>query len=242
VIGRIDVHSHLIPGVDDGCQTVEEAVECARVLVEHGYTHCCVTPHIWPSLPKNTVANIPVWANQLQHALEAENIPLRLIPGGEINLSDDTLARLSREELVTYGMAGRHVLIDMWASELPQYFEEAVQKLADFGLTVVLAHPERMYAVQQNPGLSEEFRRLGVLLQGNLQCLSDPPRSATRRVAEQYLAQGEYFMLGSDTHNPQSLDVRMRGLARAIELVGPETAWKLTRDHPAKLIPEEWLR
>lgn len=235
-IGRVDVHSHLLPGIDDGCQTLDESLECARVLVGEGYTHSFCTPHVWPSLPLNTVGNIRRCVAALQAALEEAGIPLRLLPGGEINLREDTLGT-SPEALVSYDMAGRFVLIDLWAEKVPAFFAPNVRWLQSRGAKVVLAHPERMRAVQGDPSLADYFAELGLLLQGNLQCLADPPHVHTRRVAEQYLAEGRYFMLGSDLHNLKTLGIRMAGLHRAIEAVGEATVWKLTRTHPMQLLP-----
>jgi protein-tyrosine phosphatase len=236
-IGRVDVHSHLIPGVDDGCQTLDESLECARLLVSEGYTHSFCTPHVWPSLPLNTPDNIRRMVADLQIALEHAHIPLRVLPGGEINLREDTLHTAS-ESLVTYDMAGRFVLIDLWAEKLPPFFAPNVRWLQSRGAKVILAHPERMRAVQINPGLADTFAELGLLLQGNLQCFGDPPHAETRRVAEQYLGEGRYFMLGSDLHNLRSLPVRIAGLYRVAELVGEEGLWNLTSENPRQLLPE----
>jgi protein-tyrosine phosphatase len=236
MIGRIDVHSHLLPGIDDGCPTVEESIRCARMLVEAGYTHSVCTPHIWPNLPRNTSAHIAQWTLRLQQELEEADIPLRLIPGGEHNLSP-TFTQLDPQALVTYGMQRRFLLIDFWNDRLPAYFPDAMRWIQSQGLTVILAHPERMRAIQDQPALADQLAEMGVLLQGNLQCLGDPPQSDTYRVAEQYLREGRYFMLGSDLHNLASLPVRLAGLRRAVELVGDETVWKLTRDNPRTLVP-----
>ena len=67
--GRIDVHSHLLPGVDDGCRTVQESVQCARLMADAGYTHSFCTPHVWPHLSRNTVAHIPRYTEELQSAV-----------------------------------------------------------------------------------------------------------------------------------------------------------------------------
>jgi len=127
--------------------------------------------------------------------------------------------------------------VDMWFDKLPDFFEAAVRWLQGMGLTVILAHPERMRAVQSDPSVADRFAELGLLLQGNLQCFSDGPHADTRRVVEQYLREGRYFMLGSDTHNPQTMGVRMDGLKRAIELAGEETIATLTIENPRKLLP-----
>ncbi len=234
-MGRIDVHSHLLPGLDDGCQTLDESLDCARVLVRSGYTHAFCTPHIWPNLPDNTPEAIAQRTVELQSALDREGIALQVMPGGEINLRFDT-PRTPPDQLVTYGMSRRHVLIDLWAEILPDFFEPAVRWMQSMGLTVILAHPERMRAIQDRPELAEELAQMGVLLQGNLHCLVDPPDALTRRRAEEFLYEDRYFMLGSDLHRLQSLPPRMAGLQRAIDLVGLDEVDRLTRENPAKLL------
>ncbi len=232
--GRIDVHSHLLPGVDDGCPTVEESIRCARELVRVGYTHSFCTPHIWPGLD-NSVESIPTRVASLQRAFDAAAVPLRLFPGGEMNLRPgfiDTPAA----ELVTFNLAGKYAMFDLWAETLPVFFEPSVLWMQSLGLTVILAHPERMRAVQLRPELADYFAKLGLLLQGNLQCLGDPPRAMTRKVAEQYLTEDRYFMLGMDLHDHASLPVRIAGLNRAIELVGDDVVNRLTIHNPAKLV------
>jgi protein-tyrosine phosphatase len=234
--GRIDVHAHLLPAVDDGCPTVGDSVACARRLVEAGYTHAFCTPHVWPDLPHNNRKSIPQRVAELQSAYNQQQVPLHLIPGGEIGLRTQTLA-LELEEVVSYAMRRKCCLVDFWGNVLPSFFGDAVKHLQSMGLQVILAHPERMRAVQDHPEVVEKFTKMGLLLQGNLQCFDDPTDSPTRLLAEKYLLEDRYFMLGSDTHNFASLECRMRGLTRASDLVGEEKVWTLTRDHPKQLLP-----
>jgi protein-tyrosine phosphatase len=236
--GRIDVHSHLIPAVDDGCGSYAESVECARRMVAAGYTHSFCTPHIWPNLLNNTIDAIGNWTDQLQQKLDEAAVPLTLLPGGEINLRADIIEAIRPEKLVTYAMAGRHVLIDFWADRLPPHFEPSIRWMQSHGLTVILAHPERLRAVQDQPELADYFAGLGVLLQGNLQCFSDPPHALTRRTIERFLKEDRYFLLGSDLHKLETLPQRLAGLQRAIDLAGPETVDRLTIHHPRKLLPQ----
>jgi protein-tyrosine phosphatase len=233
--GRIDIHSHLLPGVDDGCESVADSVRCARELVAAGYTHSFCTPHIWPSFPDNNPAEIVRAVERLQQEFDAAGMPLKLMPGGELNMRPEKIpTRL--EELVSYGMAGRFVLIDLWADRLPDFFDPSVRALQSLGATVILAHPERMRAVQEEPELADHFAELGMLLQGNLQCFGDPPHAATRQTAERFLEEGRYFAVGSDLHNPQTLGVRLAGLRRVRQAIGEEGLELLTRINPGKLI------
>src|SRR3954454_14450805 len=101
--GRIDVHSHLLPQVDDGCRTLEESIACAREMVAAGYTHSFCTPHVWPSLPHNNAAEITRRVRRLQEAFGDAEVGLTLIAGGELNLREDT-PETDPEGLVTFGM------------------------------------------------------------------------------------------------------------------------------------------
>lgn len=235
--GRIDVHAHLIPDVDDGCATLEQSVECARVLVANGYSHAFCTPHVWRSLPRNTPEHIRQWTRQVQSAIEESGVPLTVLPGGELSLRPE-LADWSREQFVTYGLAGHYLLFDIWADRLPVWFEPTVRHIQSVGITPIIAHPERMRAVQDDPErLADWFTGIGLLMQGNLQCLSDPEEWATRQLVERYLRDGRYFTLGSDTHKPDTLPCRMAGLRRAIEIAGEADVRRLTVDNPRRLLP-----
>src|SRR5688572_15257784 len=142
MIGRIDVHSHLLPGIDDGCKTIEQSIECARVLVANGYTHAFCTPHIWPSYKGISRTSVPRWCALLQKEFERNGVALKLLPGGELNLYMGVTSTPA-EDVVPLNL-GRYQLVDMWASEIPPFFEEAIRWLQGMGLTVILAHPERM--------------------------------------------------------------------------------------------------
>jgi protein-tyrosine phosphatase len=235
-IGFIDIHSHLLPGVDDGCDTVEESLACARALANAGYSHVFCTPHIWDNLPFNTIDNIRAGVAKLQAAVDAAGIPVRLVPGGEISSGRD-LTRTSPDQVVTAALRGKYALIDFWADAVPAHFEPNVRWLQSLGLTVILAHPERMRAVQRQPELAERFARLGVLLQGNLQCISDEPGEPTRDTIDRFLREGRYFAIGSDTHGVPGLPSRLEGLARLKTIVDEKTLHTLLITNPAKLLP-----
>jgi protein-tyrosine phosphatase len=234
MIGRIDTHSHLLPGVDDGCEDVTESIACARRMVEAGYTHSFCTPHIWPNLD-NSIQTIAPRVQRLQAALDQAGVPLLLMPGGEMNISG-SFCETAVDDLVSYNGYRKYALFDFWTDRLPPYFESCIKHIQDAGITPILAHPERIDAVQRDPDRVVEIAETGLLLQCNLECLGDPKRGRRTTLAEQWLTEGRYFMLGSDLHRLNSLDVRLVGLKRAIELVGEEKVWELTHTHPLRLM------
>lgn len=237
--GRFDVHAHLLPGVDDGCPSVDESVTCARHLVDSGYRHVFCTPHVWPGFPENTWANIRRWTADLQARFEAAGLPVQLFPGGEINIQAmwPALARWDRSEIPTFGADGNHVLMDFWADRLPPEFEPAVRHFQSLGLTVVVAHPERIGAFQEDPTLAQRLAEMGVVFQGNLQCFAEAPDAPARRLVERFAAEGRYFLLATDLHRLETLRPRLDGLRAAIDLLGYEAVDELTIHNPWRLLP-----
>lgn len=237
--GRIDVHSHLLPDVDDGCPEVEDSLECARRLAEAGYTHIFCTPHVVPDLPENRASIIGRKVQWLQDRVRREGLDVTLLPGGEINLQSmwPMLREMPPEEIPSFANARRYCLADFWGDRLPDGFDAAVQYLRSLGMQVIIAHPERVRAFQDDPRLWEHMADLGVPLQGNLQCFSDPDDSPTRVLIEQKAREGAYWLLGTDCHWPEMLDLRIDGLRIAIEVLGDEVVDRLTRHHPRQLLP-----
>jgi protein-tyrosine phosphatase len=241
VTGRVDVHTHLLPGVDDGCETVEESIACARVLVEAGYTHAYCTPHVWSSLPHNNPQEIAARAARLQEALEGAAVPLTVIAGGEYNLLSawPAIRETAPEDVVTYGLLGRFVLFDFWADSpdlVRERIEPAARHLRDRGFELVLAHPERIEALQRDESALDRLTELGIQLQLNSWCLAEPQGDRRRDMAERLLKQGRYFLIGTDLHRPQGMAARMAGLAVAENLVGAEAIQRLTVENPRELM------
>lgn len=233
--GRIDVHSHILPGIDDGSRSIAESVSLALAMSKAGYTHMFCTPHYWPGMEVITPDFLQARVRALQAELDQNEVPLTLLPGSELNLSLD-ISKMSINDIPTFGLAGRHVLFDFWDDKLPRMFWPWVKRLQSMGLTVILAHPERNDCIQNDPTLIDTFDRGGLLLQGNLHCLADAPGRMTRELAEKWLKTDRYFMLGSDLHRTEGVAQRLDGLSRAIELVGEERVWKLTHTNPKSLL------
>ncbi len=237
MIGRIDVHSHLLPGIDDGCRDVAESIACARRMVEAGYTHSFCTPHVWPNLGNSTQTVHPR-VEALQKQLNAAGVALKLHRGGEMHISA-CFCDMPPDDLVTYNNAGKYALFDFWTQRLPIYFEKCLKHLCDAEIVPILAHPERIEAVQNDPDKIIEHLQAGLLIQCNLECLGDPQRGRRTLLAEQWLREDRYFMLGSDLHQLGGVDVRLAGLKRAIEIVGEDKVWELTHTHPLRILQNE---
>lgn len=234
----IDLHTHILPGIDDGCRTLEESVELARAAAEDGVRTLAATPHVRFEYP-NDPAVMERLVGQVQAAVDKAGVPIEILPGGELAL--DWLDQLTPEELDRFGLGGNSavVLLEFPYSGWPLELDGRVFRLQADGKTVVLAHPERNAEVQADPASLEELVARGVLVQVTASSLDGRVSSASRKTARALLDRGLAHLLASDAHTP---DVRRVGLRAASEAVGdPDLARWLTEDIPRALIDGERL-
>ena len=204
-----------------------------------GYTHAFCTPHVWPSLENNPQSIVSA-VQGLQNHFDSQGIALKLMGGGEINLLEcwPAISSLPREQIVSYGMAGKYVLFDFWSEifeECGPILKEAIGYLLSQGMKPILAHPERIKAMRE-PGAVEQVAQWGAQLQLNSYCLSERVDAAIFDFASRLLREGKYFLLGSDTHKPTGMGVRERGLAKAIEIAGQAEIDRLSVGNPRLLL------
>lgn len=232
---RIDVHGHFLPRLDDGSRSVEESIDMARQMADAGYSHLCCTPHIWPEHQRSPQFILDRVAD-LQKVFVEQGVPITLVAGGELNLVDLDVLSMKDQDIVSYGMAGKYVLFDFWAGELPDDYFKRIERIQRMGAIPVQAHPERIACFQTQPAILDELAHRGVLLQCNLHCLCDLSGVRTRDCAERWLSEKRYFLLASDSHRIDTMNIRLRGLQIAIELLGQAEVDRLTRTNPATVI------
>jgi protein-tyrosine phosphatase len=231
----IDVHCHLLPGLDDGCRDPTESLLLARQFVDAGYTHAACTPHVWPQHTRHRPAFITLQTAALQAMLDEHDIPLTLVPGAELNLTLDIHA-LHDDDIPTYAMQRRYALFDFWDDVLPEHFFRWIDRLTRLGVRPVVAHPERVGCFQADPDLAHRLLERGLLLQCNLQPLTGELGPAARDLAERLLREDAYHVIGTDAHRIDTMPARLAGLDRARELLDTKTFTRLTHDHPKQLL------
>jgi len=196
----IDIHSHILPGVDDGAKTLEEALAMAWLAVEGGTTIVFATPHVSNRQEIDLIEEIAGWVSSLQQALDKESIPLRLVPGAEVYPMDGIVEAIQAGRPLTLGPARRHILIDSPFSALPMGLGDLVYQLQTRGVTPILAHPERVQPVQENPQVLEELLHRGLLLQVNTSSILGTHGEAAQDTADILLEHRWVHFLASDAH------------------------------------------
>ena len=194
-----DMHSHLIPGIDDGAKTMEESIALIRQLHSAGFSKLITTPHIMSDFYRNTPEIINEGLENVRLALQAEKIPVQIEAAAEYYIDDGFLHKLENERLLTFG--DNYLLVEISYMNPPDNIREIFFRAMVLGYKPILAHPERYPYWYNN---FEEYRNIrdsGIALQLNLNSLSGYYGPDAKRIAEKLIDQSMVDMVGSDMHH-----------------------------------------
>jgi protein-tyrosine phosphatase len=200
-----ELHSHLIPGIDDGVQTLEESIDVLRHLSQLGYKKVITTPHIMGDFYKNGPFNILPLLETVRTALVENNIPIELHAAAEYMVDDALQEKIDKQELLTFG--NKMLLIEMPFSEPSPNFKEIIFSLRLNGYTPVLAHPERYPYLAYNQQKFHEIWDSEVLFQVNIYSLIGYYSPQTQKAAEYLINNKLVSMIGSDTHGIRHMPI-----------------------------------
>jgi len=233
----IDIHTHILPGIDDGAKTLEESLQMAKIALNAGDDVLFATPHVSGSKDFPRQRELPARLAALHSAFHEAGLPVALHPGAEVYPMVGILPAIDDGVPLTLGAAGRHLLFDSPFTSLPLKLAERVYELQTHGITPILAHPECIVEVQLDPGVLEEHIFRGLLLQISTSSLLGAHNRQTLRTALLLLRHRWVHFLASDAHSPRA---RRPGLADAAEVladyVDAATVAALTHDNPRRLL------
>lgn len=199
-----DIHSHLIPGIDDGSKSMEESIHLIREMVGLGYKKLITTPHIMNDYYKNNPEIILGGLDKIRNQLVIENIDIEIEAASEYMLDDGFEAKLKSGKLLTFG--DNYVLVEMsYIAEFPN-LSAILFELQMEGYKVVLAHPERYNYWHNSFDKYQELTDRNVYLQMNINSLTGWYSESSKQIAEKLLAENMISFLGSDLHNENYLN------------------------------------
>lgn len=237
--GMIDIHLHILPGVDDGPKTMEESVALARVLVQEGIHTAIATSHYNDLFPQRSAAEIKERVNELQQVLDLQGILLRLFSGHEALIKPGLVEDIQSGRLATLS-GSRYLLLELWNNTWLPETERVIFELRASGIIPIIAHPERYRAIQQDPGRLLSLLEQGALTQLTACGLLGILGNTTRKCAEMLLRRGYIHFIASDAHGLSSRPVGVvKGLQRAEELIGLAILNRLIETHPIAIINNE---
>lgn len=235
----IDVHLHLLPGVDDGPPDLKAALALAHECCAADLSEVVATPHVndWTRSVLPDAAAVQAQVTRLQAELHRAGIPLQVLAGGETFLSPD-LPRLVREGVVPT-IAGTHwLLIETPIDHKPFYLEHVFFELLTMGITPLLAHPERYAWLYKNPDLLGELVRRGARAQVTAASLTSRRKSPQHALAATLVQRGFVQVIATDRHKAGNGSSLRDAFTAAEALVGEKRAWDLVETHP-RLIVED---
>ncbi len=221
----VDMHSHLLPGLDDGSQDVEDSVSFIKELYQLGYQKFICTPHIISDLYPNNRGTIKPAYELLKQRLLDEKVPVEIQFSAEFMVNIDFEEVISKNELLPFG--DNYLLIEMSYLAASPNIREVIFELIMKGYKPILAHPERYNYYHHNVESLEDFREAGCLLQVNLLSLTGYYGKSVKKVAEHLIRQKMVSFAGTDLHHERHLALLQKLAAdqKILELLH-EIEWK----------------
>lgn len=234
----IDIHLHILPGIDDGPATIEGSIATARRATEDGVTVVAATPHLRADHAAVRPHELAGRCEELQRALVEHGLAVTVVPGGEVDLRWATGASDEDLRLVSYAQRGRHLLVETPYGDLDGAFEDRVFGLALRGYTLVLAHPERSPTFQRDPARVGRLVERGTLMQVTAMSLaSERRRSRSRRLARALVREGLAHVVASDAHGADEWRApNLSAGAQAAAAIDPARAAWMVEDAPEAIL------
>jgi protein-tyrosine phosphatase len=239
----IDLHSHILPGMDDGPGDNEQSLAMARIAVMGGIEQIVCTPH-WVALAfENSRETVIRAVGEFQGELDRNGIGLRVYPGAELRLDVELPRKIEAGEVATLNDTGRYALIELPDICLLPKLEGFFGQMIERGVTPVISHPERNMALLRAPGYLRAWVERGVLAQVTAASVSGRFGSEIERFSMYLVEHLLVHVIASDAHDPR---FRTPVMADAVEkigrIVGRETAEKMVGDTPRRILEGKEVR
>lgn len=220
-----DIHSHIIHGIDDGAKTLEESLSMIKIAKEEGFDYIVATPHYARGYYENSYESIVYKVKEINAILEEKDINIKVLPGQEVYLDDQTLKDYKNGLLGTINNTS-YMLVEFPMEALPKNALDILYELRVRGVNPIIAHPERYKYFIEKPSLINSFLEEEYLFQINSVSLKGVFGKKAQDTAIKFLQHGIGSFIGSDCH---SLNKRCPGIINGIDIIN-EVSPKLTED------------
>ncbi len=234
----IDLHSHLLPGIDDGAADLDTALALARAAVAAGITHSVLTPHFQPGVFDNALDDVRARSDRFRLDLQQAGIALEIAVAGEVRASPEALDWCTSGTLPLLGRWDGMdvVLLEFPHGQLPPGSANLVAWLQRQGVRALVAHPERNKDVIRRLDAIAPLVAEGALLQITADSVAGGFGPLAQARAVELLERGWVTVLASDAHNLAHRPPRLEpGRLAAARIVGDAAAWRLVRENPARI-------
>lgn len=203
-----DLHSHLLPGIDDGCKDINESIVLLKKAQEQGITDLVLTPHYMEETKYNcNNKEKEKLFKKLQQEAKNQEININLYLGNEVYMTENFLDLLKNKEIKTINNS-KYLLFEFPLGNMFYNSKEILYELIVAGYVPILAHPERYRIFQRHPDHIEEYLRMGVLLQGNYKSLYGKYGKEAKKTLTYFLKNHKITFLGSDCHHEENFKLK----------------------------------
>ena len=203
---KTDLHSHLIPGIDDGSPDMETTILLLKKFIDLGYQKVITTPHIMSDYYRNTPEIINKGLDLVRKEIDAQKLPIEIDAAAEYNLEPNFVSLLKEKNILSFG-SQNYVLFELSFFEEPPDLSETIWLMRDQGYTPVLAHVERYAYWHLDTDKYEEMLNRGVKLQLNIGSVTGAYGPEVKRIANQLIKDNIIDFIGSDCHHEQHLEM-----------------------------------
>jgi len=239
----IDLHCHILPGLDDGAKTLEDSLEMARIAVSDGIKTIVATPHFFRGdVSAGDLASIEEKREALIEGLAKNEIHVDVKQGAEVHISHNLIDEIKkgRGNLVLNGSS--YMFVEFPSDHIFPGVKNLFFDLMSEGITPIITHPERNSVFQENPGLLFDLVEAGALAQANSGSFLGLYGGKSTEVVVRFLEWNLIHFIASDGHSPRSIPPRLSGaLERAESVVGKERALALVKDNPQAVLEDKEL-
>ena len=235
----IDIHTHILPGVDDGAKDIDESIQIIQYLYEKGITDIVLTSHYIPNTKYNynQIARDRILANLRE---KLNNNQVRLYLGNEVYLSENILDLLEQHEISTINNT-RYMLIELPLTGYVNNLQNILCELTDYGIIPIIAHPERYEFLQKNPKRICELLEFNCLLQCNVASLTGKYGKKAKKLIKWLLKNDLVQFVATDTHCIEEESILENAFKKLKKLVGSVKFEELTLRNPFKMLRNEHM-
>jgi protein-tyrosine phosphatase len=197
----IDLHCHLLPGIDDGSKDMETSLKLAQEAVENGITHALLTPHHMNGVYINHKSDIIRLTEEFQKAITDTGIELTVFPGQEVRINGDLLQALDDDDILFADDGNRYLMLEFPDDDVPTYTNDMIYQLQMRGIVPIIVHPERNTKIIKHPEIISQLLEKGCLSQITASSYVGTFGEKVETFSRQLISTGQAYVFASDTHD-----------------------------------------
>ncbi|KRM76451.1 tyrosine protein phosphatase [Secundilactobacillus collinoides] len=210
MIDLIDLHCHLLPGIDDGSKDMSTSLRLATQAVENGVDYALLTPHHMNGVYVNHREDVIRMTTEFQQALKQNNIALTVFPGQEVRINGDLLTALDQNDILFADESNHYLMLEFPDDDVPAYTNDMIYQLQQRGIIPVIVHPERNTKIMRHPELILNLLEKGCLSQVTASSYVGTFGSKVQTFSAQLIAAGQGYLFASDAHDLPGRKYEMR--------------------------------